>query len=300
MRILVTGGSGFIGGAIVKELESGNYIADGDSIDIFDLRAPTFSTGARFVKKDVTENMSGLLPYDIVFHCAGLLGSSVLFEQVREAVATNVLGAVSILQLQKDTGIIFQLGLLGNWLNPYMISKRTGERCGLMYRKWYGTRFVSVRCTDVYGPRQSLQQAKVTPTFVMRALANEPIPIYGDGTYHVQLVYVDDVARLLVAAALEDLMVEPTIDISSLQSENTIAVLDYAKRIIDMTSSKSTLEFLPMRIGQPVASSEAEVQPNVSQTRKLFDQLSFVETPLELGLERTIAWCKDIFAKGGM
>lgn len=286
MRILVTGGSGFLGGNVV-----GFFREQGKPyIDILDVVPPDYDYYdiARYINWDMADNVKHLSPYDVVFHCAGILGSETTFADVKAVEKVNVLGTLTVLDLQRDKGVIFQPGLLGNWLNPYMISKRTAERYGLMYRKWYGTEYVSVRFTDIYGPRQSTTQKKITPTFVINALRNEPLPIYGDGSYRVRLLYVEDVARILISMAMKKHIHEPLVDVGSLQPENDITVLDYAKRIIEMTSSASEIKFLPMRIGQPETAGYAD--GNFAQTGRLFDLLELSETPLELGLQRTISW----------
>ncbi len=291
MRILVTGGMGFLGSRIVKVLNS-EYSYIYDDLHILDNRIPTnsFDEGGvsviSYLEGDICDIIPKLKPYDIVFHCAGLLGTETRFKDIVETERVNVMGTLAVLELQKTSGIIVHPGLTGKWLNPYMISKNTAERYGLMYRKWYNTRYVSVRPTDIYGEGQSVHQHKITPTFILNALQGEPLPVYGDGEYKVRMIYVDDIAHVMVGIGMKEVLMDETVDATSLLPTNFIAVKDYAELIIDMTGSPSEVEYMPMRMGQPASVKTATV--DVCQTGRLYDLLGFTETSLTDGLERTI------------
>lgn len=282
--ILVTGGSGLLGGAIVQELLSAGI--NGDEIIIIDNVIPKNPTGCCFIKHDICGPLVNFKPFDIVFHCAGLLGSETLFGNIVEAERVNVIGTLNILELQKNYGIVIQPGLLGDWLNPYMISKNTAERYGLMYRKEYGTKYITIRPTDIYGPGQSIAQKKITPTFIMAALKQEPLPIYGSGNQMVRMLFVKDVARLFVGVAKGRHPGNWWIyNLASQQPENYLSVKDYAEMIIDFCDSSSELEYLPMRPGQPV--NAEDVYANIINNE-------FESVSLQDGLVETIEYYRAL------
>lgn len=294
MRILVTGGSGFIGGRIVELLE-----ADNQKVEILDRNKPLFQTYAEFTKGDVTrciprmaENINSFgEPYDVVFHCAALLGAETTFKRIISTEKVNVLGTLSVLDMQRNYGMVIRPSLLGDWLNPYMISTKTAERYGLMYREYFHTRFLSVRFTSIYGPHQinGIAQKKVVPMFVANALEGKPLPIYGNGSYKVRLLYVKDAARFLVKAAERYDELPPCFTYTSLWAENYITVLELANRIIELTGSSSRVKYLPMRIGQPLSAVDAEA--NMSQSCDVHNIVGIeTEVPLSEGLRNTIEW----------
>lgn len=286
--VLITGGAGFIGGAI----ERGIWDYEPASVDILDLWPESYYGDAKILKRDVSRSMDDLQPYGVVFHCAAMLGTSVLFGQEALAEKVNVLGTISVLHLQKDTGIVVQPNIVNNWDNPYMISKRTAERYGLCYRHWFGSHYVSVRLTDVYGPRQRRDQKKASPSFIESALKDDTIRIEGDGKYHMNLIYVHDVARLLLQIADRSYAVSPVLEIGSLQAANTISVLDYAKLIISMTGSKSDITHVERRLGQPQNVVQADFDR--LQTQTTFSDLGIAETALSDGLQGTIKWYSEM------
>lgn len=290
MKILVTGGAGFVGGAIVENLLQQKDIY-GDDITAIDIVPPKNELCCRFIEWDITKPMlQHWHPFDLVFHCAGLLGTESLFEVVKEATMVNIMGTLNILELHRDHGFIIQPNILGDWLNPYMISKRAAENYGLMYRKWFKTKYVSVRPTVIYGPGQSMEQKKVVPTFINAALRDEPIPIYGDGSYMMPLLFIRDVAKYIVSIGLNNLNDYDKIDVGSLT--HRVSVEELAKLVIDFTESKSTLEYKPMRMGQPLSAKDAGA--NLDIIKGIEEIIPFDETPLSIGLEETIDYYKGL------
>jgi len=289
MNILVTGGSGFIGNRLVRELSKNTD----NAIEILDIRPPRNRYGAKYIRGCVSpakiSNMSRKTKYDIVYHCAAILGASTTFSQVINTEMVNVVGTLAVLEMMKDHGHVIRPGLLGQWHNPYMISTKAAEKYGEMYRKYCGTKFNCVRFTVVYGPGQinGLAQAKVVPTFINHALNNERITIYGDGSYKVRLLYVDDAVKILMQIPDNYDYLPCSFDITSVVEDNYMSVYDLAKLIIRLTGSSSPIEFCDMRKGQPISAIDAG--SNTDQCSAIYEQLGFSETmSLERGLSNII------------
>lgn len=280
MRVLVTGGSGFIGGAIVKKMLQ---TVDRNDLYVYDIVPP--ATDVKFIDA-VSVPLSQLNPFDLVFHCAGLLGTQVLFERTLDAVDVNIIGTLNVLELQKDKGIVYCAGLVDKWDNTYMITKDTAERFAVMYRRWYKTKVAVVRMPHVYGPGQSTHQEKAIPTFIKQALAGEPLTINGSGQHRMQLLYVDDAAEVFVRLAGRGITKPTLMDATSLQRTNSLSVLEVARLIIAMTKSKSELELVPMRRGQE--ESVTHTPMDMHQTIKLFNELGIEETSLVDGMAESI------------
>ena len=261
IKALVTGGSGFIGSHIVEELERLKY-----DVTIYDIAEPKFETKAKFIEGDIVEfALPKSKQYNVIFHCAGMVGTETLFANPYHAESVNVLGTIAVLdwaKSQSGTGkepIVIQTNLMGDWDNPYMISKNQGERYGKMYQSEWGVKYISVNPTDVYGPRQVTNQKKAAPTFITKAIVGEPIPIYGDGKSWVNYIFVKDVAKVVVKAA-QDKFAGQTIYLS--HPENDMAIMEFAKEVLRLVwqgdpireesycgDMDKAMQYLPMRSG---------------------------------------------------
>lgn len=277
---LVTGGSGFIGSWLVQELENRHY-----QVDIFDLKAPNFISNASFWEGDIVKAPLPNKHYDVVFHCAGLLGTETLFDRIREAAEANIIGTINVLEWARADGstAIVQPNLLGRWLNMYMITKHCAEDIGLMYDRELGVKFLSIRPTDVYGPRQRLNAKKAAPLFITQALENSTIPVYGDGSSWVNYIYVEDVANFMIDAYESGAHGEI---IALAHPDGDMAILEFAQAIIRLANSRSAVEFLLMRRGQP--GNVKKIEFDLSRAHEIIDMGSL--TNLEDGLKKTINW----------
>lgn len=291
MKVLVTGGSGFIGRHIVKELEGK---AD---VTIFDNAEPDFVHSAKFCPGDITRHMvrfahRNLGEFDVVFHCAAMLGAESTFKYAVGTEMINTLGTLHVLE-GFPNAIIIRPGLLGRWLNPYMISTQAALDYGFAYRKYLDRKFAAVRYTVVYGPYQvnGIVQIKAVPVFIDKALKDEPIEIYGDGSYKVRLLYVSDAAKATIKVAENYDKLPESVDITSLREENFISVKGLAELIIELTGSSSSIVYVPMRKGQPEDAKDAGV--NVEAAKKVSYIIGFKEqTDLRTGLMNTINWMR--------
>jgi len=207
--ILVTGGSGFIGSHTVERL-----LRDGHEVISFSrsVKPAPRKQGLRSFLGDIRDETAvfeAMAHCDGFIHLAGILGTQETIQNPRPSVDTNVRGGLNVLEAAaryKVPGVNIAVG--NHWeQNPYSISKSTVERFAKMYNQYRGTNVAVVRALNAYGPGQSVaapygpsQVRKIMPSFVMRALRGDPIEIYGNGSQVMDMIYVSDVADILVDA----------------------------------------------------------------------------------------------------
>ena len=187
MRVVVTGGGGFIGAAVVEELEM-----RGHEPVVFD----------RSHGQDLLHDTIPIA--DHVIHLAGLLGTHELFDTVHEAVDVNIKGTVNVLHdcakhRMGYTGIIMP----DEFPSVYTATKIAAQRFAEVWHHEYGIPVSHVRAFNAFGPGQKYGQGhpqKIIPTFATKAWAGEPLPIWGDGEQMVDLIHTSDLARMLVDA----------------------------------------------------------------------------------------------------
>jgi UDP-glucose 4-epimerase len=204
---LVTGGNGFIGRYVVEEL-----VARGWEVAVLDTRNRETIPGSHIVLGDVrdaTAVTEAVAHSDGVIHLAGVLGTQETILNPRPAAETNIIGGLNVLEAVVQYKLPAVNIAVGNhWMNnTYAITKSTMERFADMMNRFRGGRIAVVRALNAYGPRQTVSAPygpskvrKVMPSFICRALAGEPIEIYGDGGQVMDMIFVSDVARVLVTA----------------------------------------------------------------------------------------------------
>jgi nucleoside-diphosphate-sugar epimerase len=252
--VLVTGGAGFIGGYVVRDL-----IGRGYTVTVLDTRGRTVP-GATTILGDIRDTAAvseAVTRSDGVVHLAGLLGTAEMVKTPRPAVEVNVMGALNVLEAAAANDVpLVNISVGNHWMdNTYSITKDTADRFTRMYRRFRGARVANVRAFDAYGPGQTAPAPfgpshvrKVIPSFACRALAGLPIEVYGDGLQTIDLIHASDVARILVSGLEEvDAGREPSVPEAG--SGVPITVLDVAKLIIGIVGSGS-ITHLPMRPGE--------------------------------------------------
>lgn len=288
MKVLVTGGAGFIGRYVVEELQS-----RGHTPIIFDRRR-TLEHGHQAIYGDVrdaTHVTEAMARVEGFIHLAAVLGTQETIQNPIPAAETNLLGGLNVLQAAAQYEVPGVYIGVGNWWmdNSYSITKTMIERFINMYNAERGTRINVVRAMNAYGPRQvaappygPAKVRKITPSFVCRALANHPIEIYGDGSQVSDMIYVADVATALVNALEIDKKV-PVVEVGP--KEHT-TVKQFAELIKEIAGSKSEIIHLPMRPGEiPNASVTADVS-----TLNYIEMDVELLTPLTVGVRKTIQW----------
>lgn len=271
-KILVTGGAGFIGSALAEKLiqNNDNYVIIIDDLTTGDIgKLPDLpKTNWQFIKADVNEYKE-MFPimvahcFDYVFHLAALVG--VLRTQEHPVkVLEDIDGIKNILSLSKNTGVkrvffsssseiygdpveipqnVYTTPL--NSRLPYAIVKNVGEAFMRSYHQEFGLNYTIFRFFNTFGPKQS--KDFVISKFVLAALNNKDITIYGDGQQTRTFCYIDDNVDACLEAFYKNKIVNDVINIGG---NREITVLELAEIIIKLTQSKSKIVHIdPLKEG---------------------------------------------------
>jgi UDP-glucose 4-epimerase len=258
MKTLVTGGNGFIGQYVCEYLE-----ANGHEAVVLDRECHPEVLAVREVHlgdiRDATAVTEAVAHVESVIHLAGCLGTQETIQNPLPAAETNILGGLNILQACSQYNVPVVNIAVGNYFenNTYSLTKDCVSRFCQMYRDYRDLPVTVVRALNAYGPRQSVaapygtsKVRKIMPSFVNRALNNDPIEIYGDGNQIMDMIYVADVAKILVRA-LESTMVNGGSDtIYSAGSGIRTTVNDIAAEVVRATGTLSEVTHIPMRPGE--------------------------------------------------
>ena len=266
-KILVTGGAGNIGSALIEKLfhNKENYVVVVDNLSTGSINklpqqhshAYTFIKGDVNNYRDISEIML-TYKFDYVFHLAAVVG----VQRTQEnpiSVLNDIDGIKNILNLSKNTSVkrVFfssSSEVYGepvtlpqhehttplNSRVPYAVVKNVGESFCKSYQQEYNLDYTIFRFFNTYGPSQSTDF--VLPRFIAAALKNQDIYIYGDGSQTRTFTYIDDNIDTCLACLYKDEIVNDVINIGN---DKITTVLDLAKTIIAITNSKSTIVHLP-------------------------------------------------------
>lgn len=286
-NILVTGGAGNVGSALVKKLleNSDNFIVIADDLSTGNVsKLPSKEIlNWRFVKCDVNEyrDIAEIMlstKFDYVFHYAALVG----VQRTQEnpvAVLNDIDGIKNVLNLCKNTGVkrVFfssSSEVYGepvelpqhehrtplNSRVPYAIVKNLGEAYCKSFQQEFSLDYTVFRFFNTYGPNQS--EDFVIARFLKLALKNEPITIYGDGSQTRTFCYVEDNVEACVKALYNNEVVNDVINIGGAKQ---YTILELANVVIDLTGSSSEIVFLP-----PLADGDmTRRQPDNSKMRSI-------------------------------
>ena len=270
MRVLITGGAGFIGSHLADAL-----IARGDHVVALD----NFSTGSTANIKHITKNLEiidgdirntelineTIKDVDLVFHMAAALGVNTILESPLESISTNIAGSEVVLKAaanyKKRILIASTSEIYGK--NPkqplnesddrvvgspqkirwsYSDAKAIEEAMAFSLNQDKGLKVTTARLFNTVGPRQSAQYGMVVPRFVKAALNNEPINIYGDGTQSRVFCHVQDAIEALLTLVGTDKTIN---EVYNVGGTGEITIKQLAETIIKQTNSKSTIEYIP-------------------------------------------------------
>jgi UDP-glucose 4-epimerase len=272
MRVLITGGAGFIGSHLAEALLSENHavsvIDDLSTGAIDNIAHLKDQPGFRYVIDTVTNEpvLAELIDQcDVVFHLAAAVGVRLIVEEPVRTIETNVHGTEVVLRnankkkklvvvastsevYGKSTAIPFRetgdlmLGPTMKHRWAYACSKAIDEFLALAYWKERRLPVIVVRFFNTVGPRQTGRYGMVLPTFVRQALAGQPITVYGDGTQQRCFGYVGDVVRAIVRLAQEPRAIGEVFNVGN---DREISILGLAEKIKAMVGGPSQIVTVP-------------------------------------------------------
>jgi UDP-glucuronate decarboxylase len=307
MRILVTGGAGFLGSHLCDSLLLDGHevitvdnMYTGNKVNIkHNLDNPNFE----FIRHDVTLPL--YVEVDGIFNLA-CPASPVHYQRYPvQTIKTSVLGAVNMLGLAKRTqSKILQASTSevygdplespqkesywGN-VNPigirscYDEGKRAAESLFFDYERQYGVNIKVARIFNTYGPRMSLQDGRVVSNFIVQALQNNPITIYGDGQQTRSFCYVEDLIQGLKSLFFSDDEISGPINLGN---PNEFTMIELAQKVIELTGSKSKIENRPLPLDDPKIR-----KPDISIAKTTLKWNPQIQ--LDEGLSRTITEFKS-------
>ncbi|WP_433172152.1 NAD-dependent epimerase/dehydratase family protein [Actinoallomurus sp. CA-150999] len=307
MRIVVTGGAGFIGGNLCRELTARPGVDKVVALD--DLSTGRIEnlegSGAELIKGSILDqgllaevvadadtvvhlaarpSIPRSLAAPVASHHANATGTLLLLEACRRssvhvvaASSSSVYGATPDLPKHED--------LPTRPLNPYGASKLAAEAYVLAYAASFGLPVLALRFFNVYGPLQSAGHAysAVIPRFIDAALHGEPLVVHGDGLQTRDFTYVGTVVAMLADAALHRVTSARPVNLAF---GTRVSILELTERLSAQLGRPVELVHAPPRPGDVRDSQAAD-----TRLRRLFPGVEAV--PLETGLERTIAWFRD-------
>lgn len=272
MKVLVTGGAGFIGSHLAERLlKDGHEVAVIDNLSTGSLKNIEHlqaEGGFDFVEGDINnaELMETLAESsDVIFHLAAAVGVKLIAEEPVHTIETNISGTEVVLEaahkfdrkiliasssevygknekvpFREDDDIVLGSTSLSRW--SYACSKAIDEFLGLAFYRQHGLGVIIGRFFNTIGPRQTGRYGMVVPRFIQWALRDEPVLIYGSGKQKRCFCYVND----LVDAIVDLMECERSAgNVYNIGSSEEISIEALADKIIEMTGSKSRKEYVP-------------------------------------------------------
>jgi len=315
MKILVTGGAGFIGSHLVEEL-----LRRGHDVHVVDLLTTSARSNLAHLEGDprlkvtidsvLNESLmdEAVRDADLVYHLAAALGVQWILQHPLRSLETNLRGTDIVLTaadrhrrpvlvastsevygkndsgpLKEDDDRILGSSQLSRWF--YATAKAADEALAAAY--WQERRLptIAVRFFNTIGPRQTGRYGMVVPRFIGQAINNEPITVFGDGQQSRCFTYVGDVVRSVIALTETDTAWGDVYNVGR-QAEITIA--DLAQRVVELTGSTSEIVYVPYE--QAYAGGFEDMRRRVPDVTKLRQTIGYApDTPLDESLRRIIA-----------
>lgn len=307
MRVLITGGAGFLGSHLCERM-----LAEGNEVICLD----NFFTGTKkniahlldnhrfeLLRHDITEPV--LLEVDRIYNLA--CPASPVHYQYNpvKTIKTSVMGTINLLGLAKrvkarilqastsevygDPQIHPQTEAYWGNVNPigirscYDEGKRVAETLMMDYHRQNGVDIRIIRIFNTYGPRMALNDGRVVSNFIVQALRNEDITVYGDGSQTRSFCYVDDLLNGMIRMMECENFTGPV----NLGNPAETTILEFAIYIIELTGSRSKVVFKPLPADDP-----QQRQPDISLAQEKLAWSPRVD--VSTGLKNTIEYFKNI------
>ena len=311
MNIVITGGSGFVGSYLCEKL-----INDGHKIIVID-NLLTGSTenindlldneNFSFIEQDVQDHIEIEDKVDYVLHFASAASPKAYTEHPVNTLKACSVGTINTLGLAKKHSAEYLLASTSEvygdplispqneeyWgnVNPngersmYDEAKRFAEAAVATYSRSYDLKTKIVRIFNTYGPRMQLNDGRVVTNFIVQALRNENITIYGDGTQTRSFSYVED-----TVAGIISLMNSTEYDVFNIGNPNEMTVGKLAEKIIELTDSTSEIKYLELPNDDP-----KQRKPDITKAKTKLNWEPKVN--LDEGLAKTITWVEEQLSK---
>ena len=312
MKILVTGGAGFLGSFLCESLlRLEHQVICLDNFytgNVQNINHLNSFENFQVINHDVTEKIS--LEVDGIFNLACPASPIQYQKNPVLTIRTNVLGTLNLLDLATQTGARFlqastseiygdpeispqSENYWGN-VNPigvracYDEGKRVSETLATDYHRQFNTDIRIARIFNTFGPRMDVNDGRVISNFIVQALKNEDLTVYGDGLQIRSFCYVTDLIEGLITLFLSSSLHEPI----NLGKPEPITMKTLAENIIKITKSNSKIIYLPMPEDDPKLR-----EPDITKAIKLLNWAPKIST--EKGLNQTIDYFKTVLATEG-
>lgn len=308
MRVVITGGAGFIGSHLCEW-----FLRDGHEVICVDnfitgtyANIEAFLSSPRFqlIAHDISRPLYLDGPVDAVLHFASPASPIDYLRYPIQTLKVGSLGTHNALGLARTKNAIFLLASTSEvygdpqvhpqsedyWgnVNPigvrgvYDEAKRFAEAMTMAYHRCHGLRTRIARIFNTYGPRMRLDDGRALPNFMGQALRGEPLTVYGDGSQTRSFCYIDDLVEGIVRL-LNTEFAEPV----NLGNPEEVTILEFAREILALTGGKSEIVFRPLPQDDPRVR-----RPDISRARQLLGWEPKI--PRQEGLRRTLEYFRRI------
>jgi len=307
VRIVITGGAGFIGSHLIDKLLSRNFeIVVVDSLitgSIDNIKELIDTKKIQFIEQDVQKFLDIEGSVDVVAHLASIASPKAYMKYPINTLKSGSLGTINSLGLAKAKGAKYLLtstsevygdplispqteDYWGN-VNPvgsrsmYDESKRFAEASAVTYINEFGLDVKIARIFNTYGTRMKINDGRVVTNFIYQAITDNDITIYGDGTQTRSLSYVSDTVEYLDRLLNSDFQ-----GVMNIGNPEEIMILDLAKKIIEKTESNSKIKFFELPEDDPKIR-----KPDITRAIKELGYKPLIK--LDQGLDILISWIKE-------